>query len=151
VIGAAGILAGLTGHAQATGWFDTVLGYEPKSAPGNGLTATFWVAGIGPAAGRSGLVSTTARVEITCRVLTPMLAEPAQDIDPRLLLAVDGLMGAYSGDFTLGGIVAYIDLMGAHGDPLTASFGYLSQDQKLFRAFTLTIPVIVNDLWAQSP
>jgi hypothetical protein len=138
-------------HASASGYFDQVAGHEPKNAPGNGLSASFYLQNVRPVAARSGLSVTSVRVELEVRLLTPMLAEPQDDIDPNLLVAADALMRAWSGDFELSGAVAQVDLLGAHGTPLQGEAGYFNQDGKLFRGFVITLPVVVNDLWSQSP
>jgi len=33
--------------------------------------------------------------------------------------------------------------------PLSALAGYLNQDGKLYRVMTVTLPIIINDIWAQ--
>lgn len=145
------ILDAVISHAMASGHFETVNGHEPKNAPGTGVTAAVWVETIGPVRGGSGLSSTTGRLTLNVRLYTPMLSEPQDAIDPSLVRALDALMTAYSGDFQLGGAARNIDLLGAHGTPLQAQAGYLSQDGKVFRVYTINLPVIVNDLWEQTP
>ena len=142
------ILAAVISHAKGAGRFERVLTHEPKSAPGNGLTVAVWAQSLRPVV--SGLASTCARLELSVRVYTNMLAKPEDDIDRRLLDVVDLLMGAYSGDFTLGGLVRNVDLLGEHGEPLSADAGYLEQDNRLYRVMVITLPLIVNDLWSQS-
>ncbi len=142
-------------HAKASGWFDGgVNTVEPKAAPGNGLTCAIWLQTIGPAAGASGLAATTGRVEFSVRLYTSMLAEPEDTIDPNLTAAAISLMEDYSGDFGLTIVTSFdvqsIDLLGAYGTPLSANAGYLNADNKLFRVITITLPLIVNDLWAQA-
>lgn len=149
-LGAAGILAAVVSHAKATGKFERVIGHEPKSAPGNGLTCAAWAQPITPVSEASGLAATTVRLELAVRTYLNMLADPQDDIDIRSLEAVDALMAAYSGDFELGGQVRSVDLLGAHGEPLAVTPGYIELDSKLFRAFTITLPLIVNDLWTQA-
>jgi len=148
-LGASGILAAVKSHALATGLFENVLGHEPKSAPGNGLTAAVWVQNLRPAVA-SGLDSTSARLQLSVRVYMNMLADPQDEIDTRILAAVDVLMAAYSADFTLGGLVRDVDLLGADGDPLSADAGYLEQDGRLYRVMVVTLPLVVNDLWTQA-
>lgn len=143
------ILSAVASHALAAGYFERVNTHEPKAAPGNGLTVAIWVQRVGPAVGASGLSSTTARIVFNIRIFQNMLSEPQDMIDPNLMKALDWLMAAYSGNFTLGGTVRDVDLLGAHGDPLGAEAGYVKQDTKLFRVVTITLPLIVNDLWAQ--
>jgi hypothetical protein len=147
------IVDGATSHALALGWFDNVNGHEPRSAPGHGLTAGVWLDQITAVAARSGLASTSARVVLTVRVYSPMLAEPTDEIDPHMTSAVDALMRAYAGDFTLGDTIANVDLLGAHGEPLSGRAGYLrfpGSDAE-FRIFTITLPMIIDDLWDQEP
>lgn len=145
-----GILDALVSHSAASGLFDAVLTHEPKSSPGTGVTTAIWCQSIGPLPRDSGLASTTTRVEFTQRVYSPMMSDPQDAIDPRVLAAVDALMGTYSGDFTLGGLVRNVDCLGAAGAPLSARAGYLVQDGKLFRVMDIVIPCVVNDLWSQS-
>jgi hypothetical protein len=144
------ILDAVESHALASGYFQTVNGHEPKSAPGTGLTAAVWVEQIGPARGGSGLNSTSARLALYVRLYTPMLQEPADAIDPNLMTALDALMAAYSGDFTLDGLVREVDLLGIHGDPLSARAGYLTTSGAEYRVMTITLPLIVSDLWEQA-
>jgi hypothetical protein len=145
------ILNGVVSHALASGLFETVNQHEPKSAPGNGLTAAVWAQEIAPVATGSGLAATSGRVEFWLRIYTNMLSEPQDAIDPNVLTAVDTLMTAYSADFTLGDQVKDIDLLGEHGTPLSAKAGYLNQDGKLYRVMDIVLPLIINDIWAQSP
>jgi hypothetical protein len=149
-LGTKAILAAVISHAKASGKFERTLTHEPKSAPGNGLTLAAWVQNLRPITS-SGLASTSARLELSVRVYTNMLREPQDAIDTALLDTVDALMAAYSGDFELGGLIRNVDLLGEHGDPLSADAGYLEQDNKLYRVMVITLPLIVNDLWSQAP
>lgn len=144
------ILAAVETHALQSGYFQAVNGHEPKSAPQNGLTCAIWVEQIGPARGASGLNSTSARLALFVRLYTPMLTQPEDAIDPDLMTALDALMAAYSGDFTLGGLVRDVDLLGRHGDPLSARAGYLTTSGAEYRVMTITLPLVVNDLWSQA-
>jgi len=138
-------------HVSASGWFDRANGHEPKNAPGKGLSAAVWLQAVAPISGRSGLAVTSARIELSVRVSMPMLHEPQDEIDPTLLSAVDALLTAYSGDFTLGGLVEEVDLLGAYGSPLGAQAGYLTQDQIAYRVMTITLPVVIDDCFPQAP
>ncbi len=141
------ILNQVVSHALAVGLFDQVNSHEPKSAPGNGLTAAIWVDYIGPT--KSGLASTTGKLILKIRLYSSMLQEPQDAIDPELTNAVDVLLSAYSGDFDLGANVRNIDLLGATGIPLSAQAGYLHQDVTYYRVFDITLPCIINDIWIQ--
>ena len=149
-LGTKAILDAVISHAKATGKAERVLTHEPKSAPGNGITVAVWVQNLRPAAA-SGLASTSVRLEFSVRVYTNMLADPQDTIDTRLLGAVDALMAAYSGDFDLGGLVRNVDLLGEHGDPLSADAGYLEQDGRMYRVMVISLPLVVSDLYPQAP
>lgn len=144
------ILQAAESHVAASGFFERVNRHEPKNAPGNGLTAAIWVQDVKPAAMASGLAVTAAVLVVNVRLYTNMLAEPQDLIDPNLVEATDALMNAYNGDFTLGGLVRNVDLLGQFGDGLSARAGYLEQDRKMFRVMTLNLPLVLNDVWEQS-
>ncbi|MFC4609724.1 hypothetical protein ACFO9E_18165 [Streptomyces maoxianensis] len=143
------ILSQAASHAKRLGLFKQVMTHEPKSAPRNGLTACLWVNSIAPVPGVSGLAATSGRVELSVRIYESMLSEPQDAIDVRILGATEKLMAAYSGDFTLGGEVMEVDLLGAHGTALSAEAGYLNQDGKLYRVMVITLPLIISDIWNQ--
>lgn len=148
-----GILDGVVSHTAASGWFDRVNQHEPGNAPGHGLTAGVWVDDMQPARGSSGLASTSALLVFNQRLYSNMLQEPADSIDPNLTAATDALFRAYVGDFTLGGLVRQIDVRGEHGVPLRARAGYVKfpDDGGTYRAYTITLPTVVNDLWDEAP
>jgi hypothetical protein len=143
------ILDAVESHAMASGYFAQVNGHEPKSPPTSGITCAVWVEQIGPARGGSGLNSTSSRLALFVRLYSSLIQQPADAIDPDLMTALDTLMAAYSGDFTLGGLVRHVDLLGAYGDPLGARAGYLAEGGAEYRVFTITLPLIVSNLWEQ--
>lgn len=132
------------------GVFDTVNMHEPKSAPGNGITGAAWIDTINPVGRASGLDATSGVVIFMIRCYTSMLSQPYDSIDPNLTTAAMTVLNQYSGGFTLGGSVRDIDLLGMYGVSLSARAGYISIDSKMFRVFTVTVPVIVNDLFTQA-
>lgn len=139
----------LASHAMTTGYFDRVNQHEPKNKPGRGLTCAMWIDRIEPQDGQSSLVATTARVTFNVRVYTNMLQNPQDSIDPNVMIATDALFEAYSNDFTLGGQIEYVDLMGIGGKPLYGQSGYINIDNMVYRVFTITVPCIVEDAWPQ--
>jgi hypothetical protein len=143
------ILDAVESHALASGYFATVNGHEPKSPPVSGITCAVWVEQIGPARGGSGLDSTSSRLALYVRLYSSLMQQPADAIDPDLMTALDTLMAAYSGDFELDGLVRQVDLLGTYGEPLSARAGYLAEAGGEYRVMTITLPLIVNDLWDQ--
>lgn len=138
-------------QAQGLGLFENVLGHEPVSAPGSGLTYAVWVARLAPVPAGSGLIAGTGRLELNGRVFMPADTEPQDDVDTAVTDAVDKLMAALFADFTLGDTVRNVDLLGAHGTPLSAQFGFTRFDSTTYRVATLTIPLIANDVWTEAP
>lgn len=145
-----GILDAVVSHAMASGHFEKVNGHEPDNAPSHGLTAAVWTDSI-QAIRSSGLASTTAVLVFNVRVYTSVQSEPADAIDPNLITAVDDLCAAYVDSFTFGGLVRSIDVLGQHSQGLLVRAGYIQQSGAIYRVMTITLPVIVNDLWRQTP
>lgn len=136
-------------HAS-TGLFRTGFGmHEPPTAPGRSLSGACWAQEWRTVPARSGLNTTSYRIAFFVRLFLPSLMEPKDELDRELLQASDTLCEHYCGDFTLGGTVSYVDLMGAHGIPLSGTAGYLDQDGKHFRVFTLIVPLVVDDAHTQ--
>lgn len=144
------VLDAVVSHAMALGRFERVNAHEPKNAPGNGLTCAVWVDGVLPVLS-SGLSSTSTVFRLNVRIFTNMLGEPQDMIDPEVMFAVDELFAAYIGDFSLGGLIRNVDVRGQHGVPLSAQAGYINQDQVMLRVVTITLPLIVNDAWEETP
>ncbi|MGA5264272.1 hypothetical protein ACPCI0_29130 [Streptomyces griseoincarnatus] len=146
------IVSRLASHALSLGVFDRVNKHEPKNAPGRGLTCAIWVERIDLPGSVSGLSKSSGRITFNVRVYTNMLQEPQDGIDPALMRAVDALLTAYAGDFTLGGAVMAVDLHGlGGGQGVYAQAGYLRMDEnRIFRSITIWLPVVVADLWTQS-
>lgn len=143
-----GVLTALTNHAAASGKFDNVLRHEPKNAPGGRLTLALWVQAIEPA--DSGLASTSVKIVAMARIYHSAFSQSPDRIDPAVIRAVDRFIAAVTGDFTLGGLVRCVDLLGVGGGtPLSAQAGYLDQDGKIFRVMDVTVPLILNDVWTQ--
>lgn len=140
----------VTSHAQSLGIFERVNQHEPENSPGTGASYSVWLSGIAPAAGGSGLAATTGRVEFTGHIYTRQRSRPTDQVDPDIMLLASNVIGAYSGDLTLGGTVRDVDLLGAHGQPLSARAMYVNFQGTPFRVMEITLPVIINDLWAQA-
>jgi hypothetical protein len=139
----------LRSHAAELGVFERVGGSQPKNAPGNGLTYAVWPDDISPSAKSSGLGTVSANVVYFGRIYQPAEAMPFDDIEDEMLVALDTLLAAYCGDFTLGGLIRCVDILGAEGTDLNAKSGWVRFDDGLYRVITITIPMIVNDAWVE--
>lgn len=146
-----GILAALESAVLASGHFELVNGHEALDAPTSGLQADVWVQRLRPWPARSGLAATSARLVLMIRVKSSALQQPQDAIDPAMVAAVDALFAAYSSDFTLGAVVAEVDLLGAGGESLEAIAGWLpiSEGAKI-RIYDITVPIVINDAWVQA-
>lgn len=140
----------LVSHAGRTGRFSSVNAHEPLNAPGTGIACAVWPENIVPVRS-SGLDSTTVRLLANVRLYSSAESEPLDAIDPDLISAADELCAAYVGDFTLDGLVRQVDVRGIHGQPLEIRAGYIAQDGLTLRVLTITVPLIVNDLWEEMP
>lgn len=143
-----GMVDKVTSHAASLGIFRRVNTHEPKAAPGSGLTYAVWADVIEPLDG-SGLASTSGYVVLNGRIFGNMLQKPEDEIDPRIITSVVTLIGAYSADFDFGATVRAVDLLGMYGQKLGAKAGYVTIAGGMYRVMTITIPVIVNDMWSQ--
>jgi len=140
----------IVSYALASGRFDSVNGHEPKSAPGNGVVFAVWAQDINPAR-LSGQAATSIVVRFQGRIYIPFTQQPFDMIDPQVLAATTDLMGAFSGDFDLGGVadVREVDLLGANGTKLSAQAGYVEIDRRMYRIMTINIPIVINDAFSQ--
>ncbi|MFL1903081.1 hypothetical protein ACJWDR_28850 [Streptomyces tauricus] len=144
-----GLLDAAISHASASGYLDEVNGHEAiHPSAGGGITGAVWVDRIVPVRS-SGLNSVSALVVFNVRLYTSAKQLPLDAIDPDMVAAVDALCTAYTGDFTLGGLVRQVDIFGIHGQTLEVRAGYLSQDGAMQRVMTIWLPCIVNDLWEE--
>lgn len=139
----------IVSYAASLGYFDQVNAHEPKSAPGHGLSVAVWFQSLSPLGAGSGLRSTTALLEMNLRIYTNMLQKPEDMIDPNMVKAADALIQAFSGDFTFGDNIRNVDLLGSYSQGLRGEAGYIPIDKFQYRTFTISIPLVVNDVWDQ--
>lgn len=137
----------LVSTAASSGYFSDSISYEPKSAPGPGLFFSTWIGLMSPIQARSGLDVTSCRVEINCRIYRNMITEPQSTIDTELAKATSYLLAELTGDFGIDG--AYVDLLGAYGDPLGAAFGYIELDKSMHRVSDIVVPFVADDVFDQ--
>lgn len=138
----------IVSHALATGYFDRVITHEPKSAPRLGIVGSLWRESVRPIGRGSGLNITSVRATFRFRILLNFAQDPLDMIDINLSKAEDAMFNSLHGDFTLGGVVRNIDLVGDNG--LRSEAGHVEQDGKFYRFIDIFIPVVINDVWEQS-
>jgi hypothetical protein len=143
----------LVGFALASGRFDAVNAHEPKNSPGTGITFALWVQRVRPVPRGSGVAATSGILLMMGRIYQNFRSQPYDAIDPKVTAAMTDIMGAISGDFALQGVpqVRNVDLLGQFGVALDAQAGYVEIDRNVFRVMTITIPVILNDMFIQNP
>lgn len=145
----------LASHAMLLGQFDSPVGrHEPRMRPTSDLYAALWLNSITPIRA-SGLSVVSARVEWLFRMYTGGEQEPQDEIDAKVLTATDRFMSSLCGDFDLDdhlpdGLVRMIDIFGAYGTGLNAAAGWARWSDGTSRVVTITIPVIVNDVWQEA-
>lgn len=145
---AKGIFAALTSKMKRMGVFESVNGFEVKNAPTNGLTLELWLGDISNAPLASGQADTAARLMLTLRI-NRAIPEHSEVIELAMIDACDKLMTQFNGDFTLGGKVMEIDLLGAYGPMLAARGVYLDRQGTMFRAIEIVLPLIIDAAWTQ--
>lgn len=144
------ILNAVISHAAELGLFERVNGHEPRNAPGSGMTCAVWIDTLTTDPSRSGLAVTSAYMVLKLRIYSSMLQEPVDAIDPQIVDAVDVLFNTYIGDFTLGDLVFSVDVEGMAGPRLNAQAGYISQDGQQMRVMTITLPILISDVWTET-
>lgn len=135
----------LVSHALSTGYFESVLAHEPLEVTGTGITCAIWLGSGAVLPNRSGLDIVSASLSFNIRLFTNTLQQPQDGIDIDIMDAFDGLMTAYSGDFSLGNAVSYIDLMN-----ISFNAGYVTINGTQFRLITISLPIVSDDLWTES-
>jgi hypothetical protein len=144
--------AAVVSHASVSGYFERVCGYEPTSKGPPGLQCAIWADALGPATG-SGLSSTSALLVLFARIEAAAFVADrvvAEQLDPKILAATSHLIAKLMADLTLGGVARTVDVRGMSGRRLEARAGYIEVDRSFRRIMTLTVPIIINDLWNEA-
>ena len=132
-------------YAEQLGIFQAVDTHEPLNAPGNRLYCSINLGTVRPVTS-SGLNSVSGQVTLTVRVWSSELQRPLDSIDPEVLASACALMGQFAGGFTIGGTVRNIDLFGMVAQP-----AYVNDfEGKPFRIVEISLPIVINDLFAES-
>ena len=130
--------------AQGLALFQGVDKHEPENAPGTRLYCSIMLGPMVPKPAASGLNSVSGQITLLVRVWSWAMQRPLDDVDPEVVAAVAALMNELAGEFTLGGTVRNIDLFSMSAEPAWTEF-----EGKQFRVMTLTVPIIINDMFAE--
>jgi hypothetical protein len=131
-------------YAQQVNIFQDVITHDPWNAPGNRLFCSITLGPVRPVPS-SGMASVSGQVTLIVRVWSSAMQKPLDDIDPEALSSISSLMGAFAGGFTLGETVRNVDLFGMSAVP-----AYVDFEGKPFRVVEITVPIVINDLWAEA-
>jgi len=148
--GAGAILQALRNHARLTGKFERARLGEYKAAPGTKLSFAVWSQFLGSSPVGSGLSDTAGLVHAFARIYMPITHKPEDDVELLPAEAADLYLERLNADFTLGGLVRNVDLLGETGTPLLWEFGHINIDNQIYRVADLPIRCVVNDAWPQS-
>ena len=69
----------------------------------------------------------------------------AGEVEEEMALALSQISSNLIGEFDLGGTLRAIDIAGQYGSALTATWGYVTIAQTMFRIVDLVLPLIVDD------
>lgn len=124
-------------------WTGDVPTHDPESPPSGRLNCSISLGPVKPVTS-SGLGAVSLQVTLMVHVWSFAMQRRLDDIDPEALGAVCALMGAFAGGFTLGGTVREIDLFQMSAQP-----GYVDFEGKEFRTVAISLPITINDMFAE--
>lgn len=150
-LNAASVLAALKTVFEATGCFDAgVITSSGVAPPPVGMSVQIYaIPPWKPLKERSGLRTTSMLTTWAARMLTPIGTPPADDLDMNLLTAYSTVMNVLVGGFTLNGQVEQLDLLGAYGVGMPMDPQYLQMGGDVYRAMTLTLSLVLDDVWEE--
>lgn len=136
-------LKAVQNYLAASGWVRTAQVGEPKSPPGEGVTAAVFMSNWSVA---QLTLSTTIEVHtVTLRFYRNMLQTPTEDIEFELARILSEVTSDLLGEFDLGATIRNVDAGGQYGQGLSARWGYVDVGGTLYRLVDLTLPLIVDD------
>lgn len=143
---ASALYASLESAAQSLGLFQAVEAHEPVNAPGRRLYCSIVLgpAPMRPLPAASGLAAVSGEITFTFTVWASWNQRPLENVDPEVLAAVASLMTELSGEFSLGGTVRNIDLFSMSATP-----GWIDFQNEQFRVMNLSVPIVINDMFAE--
>ena len=150
-----GLQAAICSVLMRTGYLKTVDGHEPREELNKAPHGAVWLGPIRPVGPRvSGLASVGTVITWMVRVYLPAGGGdnlPYDDIDQELYRITDALLALFFGEFTLGGRVRNVDIFGMASPGVGADPGYQQIGTAKYRVMTITLPLIVNDMYEEAP
>lgn len=130
-------------RAKKLGVFSATIGHDPENAPPAGVSCSIMLGPVKPVTS-SGLAAVSGEVTLMVHVWAFAQKRPLDELDPAVLAATCALMGAFAGGFTLGGTVREVDLFSMNAQP-----GYVNFEGKEFRTMAISLPIVINDMFAE--
>jgi hypothetical protein len=138
------LFTAIQSYAEQLGVFQATETHDPWNTPGSRLFCSITLGPVRPVTS-SGLAAVSLQVTLLVRVWSSALQKPLGNIDPEVLAAACSLMGAFAGGFTLGGTVRDVDLFAMSAQP-----AYVDFEGKPFRTIEISVPLIINDAFAEA-
>ena len=146
-------LDAISSHIARTGYVNDVRIGEPVSPPDaiEKMHAAIYMAGAGVV---SLTLSTTIEVHSVVVRLYRRAAfgqgDDAGQVEAEMALAVSQVTSNLVGEFDLGSTMRNIDIAGQYGQSLSATWGYITIGNTVFRTVDLTVPLVVDESATQA-
>ena len=143
----------VSSHISRSGYVNDVRIGEPVAPPD--ATYKMHAAIYMASAGVVGLtLSNTVEVHLVTVRLYRRAAfgqgDDAGQVEAEVALAVSQISSNLIGEFDLGGTTRNIDVAGQYGQGLTATWGYVTLGQTVFRTVDLAVPLVIDDSATQA-
>ena len=143
----------VSSHISRSGYVNDVRIGEPVAPPD--ATYKMHAAIYMASAGVVGLtLSNTVEVHLVTVRLYRRAAfgqgDDAGQVEAEVALAVSQISSNLIGEFDLGGTTRNIDVAGQYGQGLTATWGYVTLGQTVFRTVDLSVPLVIDDSATQA-
>ena len=146
-------LDAISSHIARTGYVNDVRIGEPVAPPDavDKMHAAIYMASAGVV---SLTLSTTIEVHSVVVRLYRRAAfgqgDDAGQVETEMALAVSQVTSNLVGEFDLGATMRNIDIAGQYGQSLSATWGYITIGNTVFRTVDLTVPLVVDESATQA-
>ena len=146
-------LDAISSHIARTGYVNDVRIGEPVAPPDaiEKMHAAIYMASAGVV---SLTLSTTIEVHSVVVRLYRRAAfgqgDDAGQVEAEMALAVSQVTSNLVGEFDLGATMRNIDIAGQYGQSLSATWGYITIGNTVFRTVDLTVPLVVDESATQA-